>query len=217
MLKKDLEANLFVCPSCNKHHRIKPYQRFDFLFGKNNYEIMDTPQPVEDPLGFVDSVSYKERLKSARKQWNCIARILKKEGANPTCMARFYLAIVQAVLLYGADTWVVSERNMDRLKSFHWRAARYMTGEHIRKVREDSWEYPDHEKLLIKCKLLSIETYIERRRGTLRDYIKSNRNELLQQAQKLWKHSRDVNKLFWCNQKYLNKAEMKLVEKDLFN
>jgi acetyl-CoA carboxylase carboxyl transferase subunit beta len=68
MLKKDLEANLFVCPSCNKHHRIKPYQRFDFLFGKNNYEIMDTPHPVEDPLGFVDSVSYKERLKKAKKK-----------------------------------------------------------------------------------------------------------------------------------------------------
>ena len=68
LLKKDLEANLFVCPSCNKHHRIKPYQRFDFLFGKNNYEIMDTPQPAEDPLGFVDSVPYKERLKKARKK-----------------------------------------------------------------------------------------------------------------------------------------------------
>ena len=34
ILKKDLEANLWVCPDCNKHHRIKPTQRFDILFGK---------------------------------------------------------------------------------------------------------------------------------------------------------------------------------------
>ena len=68
MLKTDLEANLFVCPSCNKHHRIKPSQRFDILFGKNNYEIMDTPQPIDDPLGFVDSMPYKQRLKNARKK-----------------------------------------------------------------------------------------------------------------------------------------------------
>ena len=39
ILKKDLEENLWVCPDCNKHHRIKPKQRFDILFGKNNYEI----------------------------------------------------------------------------------------------------------------------------------------------------------------------------------
>ena len=68
ILKKDLEQNLWVCPDCNKHHRIKPSQRFDILFGKNNYEIMDTPQPIDDPLGFVDSMPYKQRLKNARKK-----------------------------------------------------------------------------------------------------------------------------------------------------
>ena len=68
ILKKDLEENLFVCPDCNKHHRIKPIQRFDILFGKNNYEILKTPLPKDDPLGFVDSKPYKERLKSARKK-----------------------------------------------------------------------------------------------------------------------------------------------------
>ena len=68
ILKKDLEENLWVCPECNKHHRIKPKQRFDILFGKNNYEILDTPIPNDDPLGFVDSKPYKERLKSARKK-----------------------------------------------------------------------------------------------------------------------------------------------------
>ncbi len=68
ILKKDLEENLWVCPECNKHHRIKPKQRFDILFGKNNYEILDTPIPTDDPLGFVDSKPYKERLKSARKK-----------------------------------------------------------------------------------------------------------------------------------------------------
>ena len=68
ILKKDLEENLFVCPDCNRHHRIKPKQRFDILFGKNSYEILKTPIPKDDPLGFVDSKPYKERLKSARKK-----------------------------------------------------------------------------------------------------------------------------------------------------
>ena len=68
ILKKDLEKNLWVCPDCNKHHRIKPNQRFDILFGKNNYKVLKTPLPADDPLEFVDSKSYKDRLKSARKK-----------------------------------------------------------------------------------------------------------------------------------------------------
>ena len=68
ILKKDLEENLWVCPDCNKHHRIKPKQRFDILFGEKNYEIFKTPIPNDDPLKWKDSKSYKDRLKSARKK-----------------------------------------------------------------------------------------------------------------------------------------------------
>tara|TARA_B100000524_G_scaffold17261_1_gene9088 strand:+ start:14 stop:943 length:930 start_codon:yes stop_codon:yes gene_type:complete len=68
ILKKELETNLWVCPDCNKHHRIKPRQRFDILFGKNNYEILKTPIPKDDPLNWQDSKPYKERLINARKK-----------------------------------------------------------------------------------------------------------------------------------------------------
>ena len=75
ILKKDLEENLWVCPSpsCNKHHRISPRQRFDIIFGKNNYEILKTPIPQDDPLNWNDSKPYKDRLKDARKKtgMNC--------------------------------------------------------------------------------------------------------------------------------------------------
>ena len=68
ILKKSLKQNLWVCPDCNKHHKIKPKQRFDILFGINNYEVFKTPIPKDDPLNWTDSKSYKDRLKSARKK-----------------------------------------------------------------------------------------------------------------------------------------------------
>jgi acetyl-CoA carboxylase carboxyl transferase subunit beta len=73
ILKKDLENNLWVCPSCNKHHRISPRQRFDVTFGKNNYEVLKTPVPQDNPLNWKDSKSYDDRLKDARKKtgMNC--------------------------------------------------------------------------------------------------------------------------------------------------
>ena len=79
VLKKDLEENLFVCSSCGKHHRISCRQRFDIFFGKNRYEILETPLPAEDPLNWKDTKSYKERLISARKKTgqDCAVMIVK--------------------------------------------------------------------------------------------------------------------------------------------
>jgi len=84
ILKKDLEENLWVCPSCNKHHRLNPRQRFDLLFGKGNYEILKTPIPKDDPLDFVDSKPYLERLKSARKKtgMHCSMMVVKSNINN---------------------------------------------------------------------------------------------------------------------------------------
>ena len=84
ILKKNLEKNLWVCPSCNKHHRINCRQRFDIIFGKNNYEILKTPIPQDDPLNWKDSKSYKERLKIARKRTGqeCAVMIVKTKINN---------------------------------------------------------------------------------------------------------------------------------------
>jgi len=67
ILKTELQENQWVCKSCGKHHRISCKNRFDLFFGKNNYEIIDTPVPIDDPLNWHDSKPYASRLKSARK------------------------------------------------------------------------------------------------------------------------------------------------------
>ena len=84
ILKKDLEDNFWVCPSCNKHHRISPRQRFDIIFGKNNYEILKTPIPQDDPLNWRDSKPYVERLKAARKKtgMDCGMMVIKTNINN---------------------------------------------------------------------------------------------------------------------------------------
>ena len=82
-----------------------------------------------------------------------------------------------------------------------------MTGEHIKKVGE-KWEYPNHKILLKKCELFPMETYLERRRGTLRKYFEEERVELFNRAKETVRHSKEVNKIFWWDQKYISKKEM---------
>ena len=80
-----------------------------------------------------DTSTIIEQIKKARQSWNDIARILKPECVNAISMAKPYLAIVQSVLLYGADSWIINSRNWKHLKSFHKRAVRHMTRQHIQK------------------------------------------------------------------------------------
>ena len=80
ILKKDLENNLWVCNLCGKHHRISCRQRFDIVFGKNSYQILESPIPTEDPLNWVDTKSYKERLKVARKKTNQDCAVIIAKG-----------------------------------------------------------------------------------------------------------------------------------------
>ena len=80
VLKKELEENLWVCNSCGKHHRISSRQRLDIFFGKNNYEIIETPIPKDDPLGFEDSKKYTDRLKDARKKTNQDCAVMIARG-----------------------------------------------------------------------------------------------------------------------------------------
>jgi len=84
VLKKDLEDSLWVCDACGKHHRISCKQRFNIVFGKNNYEILETPIPQDDPLNWKDSKTYKERLETARKKTGqeCAVMIVKTKINN---------------------------------------------------------------------------------------------------------------------------------------
>lgn len=41
------------------------------------------------------------------------------EGAKSKVMGMFYKAVVQSVLLYGSETWVLTKANYDILNSFH--------------------------------------------------------------------------------------------------
>ena len=158
-----------------------------------------------------DTTCIKINIRNARQKWNSLASILKREGANSICMARFYLAVVQAVLLYGADSWTITEQNMKLLRSFHWRAVRYMTGQHIRKERDGEWTIPDHTELLKKCHLFPIEVYIERRRGTLHRYLERHRRDLLLSAHTTTQHCRAVNSILWWRQTWITKSDMDML------
>ena len=49
-----------------------------------------------------------ENLVKARKSWGRLTRILSREGADKRMSGTFFRAVVQQVLLFGAETWVLT-------------------------------------------------------------------------------------------------------------
>jgi len=68
LLKEDLINNDMVCPVCDYHFRINARKRIKQLFDENSFEEMFTEIKPTDPLGFVDTESYKDRLEKANKK-----------------------------------------------------------------------------------------------------------------------------------------------------
>ena len=47
-------------------------------------------------------------LYKASKSWVRMSRILVREGADPKLLGHFFKAVVQAVLLFRAETWALT-------------------------------------------------------------------------------------------------------------
>ena len=83
---------------------------------------------------------------------------------------RFYRAVVQSVLLFGSETWVLSERMLKMLESFHNRCARFIARDFIQQRPDGSWQLPHTAAVLNKCDLETVHTYITKRKQNLIAY-----------------------------------------------
>ena len=79
-----------TCPNCDKHYPFPPRQRFDHFYGKDKWELIDTPRIPDDPLRWPGDV-YKKKLAAARKATNQRCSILvalgERDGMKITSFA----------------------------------------------------------------------------------------------------------------------------------
>ena len=78
--KKDLEANLNVCPKCEKHFRIDTRTRLGYLFDEGVFTEEDGNLETTDPLNFTDLKPYKGRVKASQKSTGRKDAIINARG-----------------------------------------------------------------------------------------------------------------------------------------
>jgi acetyl-CoA carboxylase carboxyl transferase subunit beta len=65
--RQELEKHLNVCPHCDHHLPWPARTRLAHVLDPDSFEEFDKELEPQDPLGFVDSKKYKDRLKATRK------------------------------------------------------------------------------------------------------------------------------------------------------
>src|SRR5229473_1511217 len=79
VFRKDLEANLFVCPKCQFHFKMNAKQRLEMLLD-GRWTEHDAGMTSTDPLKFVDTKPYATRLREAKKKLGMNDAVITAEG-----------------------------------------------------------------------------------------------------------------------------------------
>ena len=77
--KKALDENFQCCPQCNHHFRLDARARLDLLLDPG-YQELDPGLASTDPLAFVDSRPYAEKLKAAQSSTHLSDALIAAQG-----------------------------------------------------------------------------------------------------------------------------------------
>ena len=80
LFKGELEDGMQVCKNCGYHFRIGARERLRLLFDDGKFEELDAEVISIDPLGFVDSKPYTERLVQAKDASGLPEAIINARG-----------------------------------------------------------------------------------------------------------------------------------------
>ena len=91
-------------------------------------------------MSYTEQTTVRRNIGRARQVRGRLGKLLRKEGENPIVAASFYQAVVQAVLLFGLETWVLTARMLQKLDGLHVDFLRKLAGMSACNMGVDTWQ-----------------------------------------------------------------------------
>ncbi|HEV8432344.1 MAG TPA: acetyl-CoA carboxylase, carboxyltransferase subunit beta [Thermoanaerobaculia bacterium] len=121
--RKEVEANLNVCPKCGYHFRISARERFEILFDDGKYKEFASDIRSGDPLEFRDTKRYRDRLKVYENRVGKGDAVLCAEGKLEgmpvvVCAMEYNFMGGSMGSVVGEKITIAAERALDKKEPF---------------------------------------------------------------------------------------------------
>ena len=100
-----------------------------------------------------------------------MGELLRRERADPIVAAKFYRAVVQAVLLLGAETWVMTATMLQKMEGVRVGLLMQVEGMLARKLGVDTWQKEGTERVPQGTGKKPLRECIERRQATVAEWV----------------------------------------------
>jgi acetyl-CoA carboxylase carboxyl transferase subunit beta len=104
----EVAKNLHVCPECDHHFRLSAAQRLELLLDGGRYKTLFGRVRSTDPLQFIDSRPYADRIKTSQKRVGTHDAVLVAQGEIERCPA--ILAVMEYAFMGGSMGSAVGEK-----------------------------------------------------------------------------------------------------------
>ena len=97
LLKREVEENLNVCPRCGHHRRIGALERLNLILDEAEWVEIDAGLSTTDPLHFVDTKSYRVRLRQMQENTGLLDALITAQGTiggHPSIVCAMELAFI---------------------------------------------------------------------------------------------------------------------------
>ena len=98
-------------------------------------------------------------------------RVLSRDDVDSHTLDQIYLAVVQSVMIYGSETWVMTLRMGRVLGWFHLRVAHSLMGRKPWRIRDGILIYPSLEDVMAEAGLQEVDTYDSCRQNIVTQFI----------------------------------------------
>jgi len=97
LLKREIEENINVCPRCGHHRRISAVERLNMTLDDGQWTEVDAGLSSNDPLNFIDTKTYRARLRSMQENTGLLDALITARGAvggHPAVVCAMELAFI---------------------------------------------------------------------------------------------------------------------------
>ncbi|MBM2845104.1 MAG: acetyl-CoA carboxylase, carboxyl transferase, beta subunit [Bacteroidetes bacterium] len=106
--KKELAQNLYTCTKCTNHFRIGSKEYIEILFDEGSFKEYDRKMRSADPLKFVDTKRYRDRIPEATKKTGLYDAV--RWGTGMVNKKHLVLAAMDFAFIGGSMGSVVGEK-----------------------------------------------------------------------------------------------------------